>query len=163
LFIALSEDYELQFAQLMTSRTQQGENSLTRLTQSALKVMDLQFEYRCLFMFIYSAGHNQHSILNQVSAKWIHNLSGFTSMISSLIKAKILNKSILEKENFEIFKFQYINLFTTWLVSHSIYDGTLPLALCKEVYAKGVLMAFYPFVTVKGKAELRKLLRSKLH
>lgn len=162
LFIALSEDYEIQFAQLFNARAQQGDYSLTRLIQSGMKVMDLQFEYRCLFMFIYSAGLNQNIILNQVTAKWIHNLSNFTSMISSLVKLKILDKSILKKSNYEIFKFQHINLYTTWLVSYAIYDRALPLPYSKEVYAKGMMMTFYPFLTAKGKAELAKLLKSKL-
>lgn len=162
LFIALSEDYETHFTQLMKSSAVQRVPSLTQLIQSTLKVMDLQYEYRCLFKFIYSAGLNQHIILNQVSAKWTKNLSNFTLMISGLVEAKILDRSILNKANYERFKFQHINLLTTWLVSHSIYDRTLPLAHCKEVYAKGVMMTFHPFLTKKGKTELVEVLKSKL-
>jgi len=162
LFVALSENYEIQFNQLIKSLSVKAAPSLTQVFQSALKVMDLQYEYRCIFMFIYSASPNQHIILNQVSTKWKNNLSIFTMMISGLVKAKILDKSILRKETFEIFRFQHINLLTTWLISFSIYDKTLPLTRCKKVYAKGVMMTFYPYLTKKGKTELVKLLKSKL-
>ncbi|HQR91774.1 MAG TPA: hypothetical protein PLZ97_00435, partial [Sediminibacterium sp.] len=61
--------------------------------------------------------------------------------------------SILEKEHFLIFNFQFVNLYTTWIVSKEMYDTNLDIVKAKQIYLKGIMHCFVPYFTKTGKKQ----------
>jgi AcrR family transcriptional regulator len=157
LVVGLSDDYENKFNELIASFSPDGEVNLAGLADSMEKVMRLQYEYRCLMLFVCATGLGQDLMIRQISAKWNKNLDRFKDQILGMVKAGILVRTVLEPENFEILKFQYINLLTTWLVSQTLYDRNKPLSKTRKNYIKGILLTFYPHLTRKGKTELDRI------
>jgi AcrR family transcriptional regulator len=162
LFIGLSDDYENHFNELMKSFSWNGEVNLTKLAELIKGIMLLQYEHRCLMLFVCATGLNQDLLINQVSARWSHNSSRFSNLITGLVVSKIMEKRVLEKENLEVLKFQHINLLTTWLVSNTIYDKHHSLNKNMNKYLKGILLTFHPHLTTKGKNELKRIIKISL-
>lgn len=162
LFIGLSDDYENHFNDLMESFSWNGEVNLTKLAGLLKKVMHLQYEHRCLMLYICATGLNQDVLIKQISERWNNNSANFTNLIRGLVASNIMNKRVLEKEHLEILKFQHINLLTTWLVSNTIYDKNQSLNKNIVKYLKGTLLTFHPHLTLKGKRELNKIMKSAL-
>jgi AcrR family transcriptional regulator len=160
LIIGLSDDYENQFNELIKSFSPEGGVSLTKLYFSMEKVMKLQYEHRCLMLFVCATGLDQDLIIRQISAKWNKNLMRFKAQIVSMVNEGILDKSVLIPENFEVLKFQYINSLTTWLVSQTLYDMDRQLSKSIRIYLKGILYTFYPYLTRKGKTELVQIFKN---
>jgi AcrR family transcriptional regulator len=159
LIVALSDDYEQQYGELHKSFSKEGRVSLIQLAELMEKVMQLQYEHRCLMLFVCATGISQDEVYRQISAKWNSNLQRFKYRIVSLVEGGILDQSALVSENLEILRFQYINLFTTWLVSQTLYDIDRPLHKSKKIYIKGILYTFYPYLTRKGKTELEQIIQ----
>ena len=158
LFVAISEEYEERFSQIKSDFTFSGDFSLVVLRDLLLVIMDLQYEYRCLMLFACATGLNQTKMKEQITAKWKHNLSGFMDMIEGLVALHIMTPKALEDEHFQMIKFQYINLLTTWLVSYTLYDFEKALADKKAIYLRTILLGFEPYLTSKGKLQLAGIL-----
>src|SRR5690606_23143701 len=146
LFVALSEEYESQFASLVGSYTWADGVSLTSLMKLLDRVMDLQYRHRCLMLFVCSITLSHEVMLAQISGKWKQNLPGFTRLIQMFVEARILQPRVLEGRHMDIVRFQHINLLTTWLVSYTLYDADRPLKRMKRVYLTGVMLALYPYM-----------------
>lgn len=159
LFIALSEEYEDRFTQIRSSVTITSEFNLVVLRDLLSIIMDLQYEYRCLMLYACATGLNQEKMKSQITAKWKHNLSGFTGMIQGLVALNILTPKAMEEEHFQIIKFQHINLLTTWLVSYTLYDYEHDLATKKATYLRAIFLGFKPYLTTKGKNQLASILK----
>ncbi len=159
LIVGLSEAYDNDFRELVGSISYEGGINLTKLANSMEKVMQLQYEYRCLMLFVCATGLDQDLVIRNISIKWNRNFERFKKQISGLIDAGILDPSVLESENFEALKFVYTNLLTTWLVSQTLYDKEKSLRKTKKIYIKGILHSFYPYLTRKGKTELDQILK----
>lgn len=158
LFVALSEEYENQFASLLGSFSWADGVSLASLKKLLDQVMDLQYAHRCLMLFVCSTTLSHEVMLAQITRKWKQNLPGFTRLMGLLVQAKILQPRVLEERHMEIVRFQHINLLTTWLVSYTLYDAERPLKRMKGIYLAGVLLVFHPYMTAKGRREMEGLM-----
>jgi hypothetical protein len=96
----------------------------------------------------------------QVARSWNKSLVGVKILFQNMVNSNLLEQKVLEPENFEVIKFQYVNLLTTWLVSYTLYDHKLSLKDAKKIYVKGVLGLFRPYTTRKGKLELNMLMNT---
>lgn len=150
LFAGLSKKYQEEYLSLRSSYPWNNEYSLPKLYDYMGTIMDLQYEHRCLLLYVNSTGVNQKVMLKQITASWRENLTGFEEMLSLLVKMELLTGEILKKEFFLIVRFQFINLFTTWLVSFTIYDNNLSYKKMKAIYQKGIIYSLYPYLTQKG-------------
>lgn len=157
LVVGLSDDYENKFSELISSFSPDRNITLTKLADSMGSVMQLQYEYRCLMMFVCATGLGQELVIQAISTKWSKNLERFSKQIKNLVDVGVLDKTVLLPKNFEILKFQYTNLLTTWLVSQTLYDSNRPLSKSIKIYIKGILFTFYPYLTRKGISELNKI------
>jgi len=160
LIVGLSEAYDIEFKTLTSSFSWEGGIDLFKLASSMAKVMSLQYDYRCLMLFACATGLGSDPVMTEISAKWNRNLDRFKSQLLAFVEAGIMDRTVLLPENFEVLKFQYINLLTTWLVSQTLYDKNKPIGRTKKVYIKGILLTFDRFLTRKGKLELTQVFKT---
>jgi hypothetical protein len=74
-----------------------------------------------------------------------------------LVNNGLVQPEILEEPNFEIFTFQFVSIFTTWVISLEIYHSDRPYNEIKTIYLKGILNCFYPYLTKKGMQQISLL------
>lgn len=156
LFAALSVDYDKQLFELLESFSWGVQISFDSLKNLMSKIMDLQYENRCLIIFATSAGLNKTIMSEQIEKSWNSSLSGVKVLFKNMVDAGLLTKNSVAPKNFEILRFQYVNLLTTWLVSYTLYDHKLSLKEVKRIYLMGILTLFIPFLTQKGKLQLKQ-------
>jgi len=154
LFVGLSEDYEAQFAQLLGNFSWGNDYSFGHLAALISKVMDLQYEHRCLMLFAASAGVTRNVMLRQITQRWSENSGAFRRLINVLLENDLVDSRLKQEKYLRVLQFQHINTFTTWLVSYTLYDQEKVYSKVKPIYLKGIIGAFHPFATRKGRAQL---------
>ena len=157
LFVALSQDYDLRFQELMIQFGGETKLSFEWLVTVFSAIMDLQYEYRSAIIFVATTNSSQKDMHGQITNSYKSNSKQVGSTLEGLIKSGLIKPDIMEPGIFEVFSFQYINLFTTWVISLEIYHSTRSYKKMKPVYLKGILGCFYPYLTRKGLSQINKL------
>ncbi|WP_113921982.1 TetR/AcrR family transcriptional regulator [Cognataquiflexum aquatile] len=157
LFVAISKDYDEQFANLFLNFDETESPSFERLYKICSVVMDLQYEYRSAIIFVSTTNSGQKEIHERVTESYKSNFEQVRWSVLPLIDAGLITSEILQPEKFEVFSFQYVSLFTTWVISLEIYHTTKPYAEMKPVYLKGILGCFFPYLTEKGLKEFQEI------
>jgi AcrR family transcriptional regulator len=157
LFVALSQDYDLCFQELMASIGGNLTVSFEWLATVYAAIMDLQYEHRSTIIFVATTSSGQREMHEQVTRSYKTNSQQVSQMAKVLIDGGLIKPEILEPENFEVFCFQHVNLFTTWVISLEIYYSTSSYKKMKPVYLKGIFGCFYPYLTNKGMEQFKSL------
>lgn len=157
LFVALSQDYDLRFQELMTSFGGNQTISFEWLATVYSAIMDLQYEYRSTIIFAATTNSAQKEMHEQVTRSYKTNGQQVSQMLKVLVDAGLIKPELKEPEHFEVFCFQHVNLFTTWVISLEMYYNTSSFKKMKPVYLKGIFGCFYPYLTKKGLAQYKLL------
>ena len=157
IFVALSQDYDNNFSQLLSSFDFMGEMTFQQLAEVYSAIMDLQYEYRSAIVFVATTSSAQIEMHSQITSSYKTNSEQMESSIRMLVNNGLVQPEILEEPNFEIFRFQIVNLFTTWVISLEIYHSGRSYSEMKPVYLKGILNCFYPYLTKKGMQQMSLL------
>lgn len=154
LFVGLSEQYENELNE-MTSRFQFGPDlDLGKLTAYFSKVMDIQYKHRSVILFFSVMHQSQSVMMGQLLKTWLHRQTRLENLANTLVSIGLLDNNILEPKEFAIFRFQYVNLFTTWMVSYSLYDSGKSFESMKPIYLEGIFRVFEKYLTEKGVAQM---------
>ena len=158
LFVALSQDYDIRFQELMMQFGGERKVSFEWLVKVFSAVMDLQYEYRSAIIFVATTSSSQKEMHNQITKSYKTNSKQVSQSVESLLKAGLVKPFILDPKAFEVFCFQYVNLFTTWVISLEIYHSSSSYKKMKPIYLKGILGCFYPYLTIKGRNQMNKII-----
>lgn len=157
LFVGLSEQYEIELNDF-TARFQLGPDlDFQRLTMFFSEVMDIQYKHRSVILFFSVMHQSQTLMMAQVMKTWVNRQSRLEGLANLLVNSGLLNSTILEPKEFVIFRFQYVNLFTTWMMSYSLYDSEKSFESMKPIYMSGIMRAFEKHLTETGKSQLEAL------
>ena len=157
LFVALSQDYDIRFQELMVQFGEEMKVSFEWLVKVFSAVMDLQYEYRSAIIFVATTSSSQIEMHHQITKSYKANSKQVGQSVERLLKAGLVKPVILDPKVFDVFCFQYVNLFTTWVISLEIYHNTSSYKKMKPVYLKGILGCFYPYLTTKGRNQMNKI------
>jgi AcrR family transcriptional regulator len=157
LFAGMSKVYQEEYELLVSNFNWESKISLNQLYQLNGQIMDLQYKHRCLLLYTCGTSINQKVMISQIGKTWKSNLGGFEKLIVMLIDAGLIKENARDENAFIQLRFQYINLFTTWLVSYTIYDAKQSYKKMKPVYQKGILESLMPYLTSKGLKQFRAL------
>lgn len=157
LFVALSQDYDIRFQELMMQFAGETKVSFEWMAKVFSAIMDLQYEYRSAIIFVATTSSSQKEMHHQITKSYKANSKQVSQSVEHLLNAGLVKPVILEPKVFDVFCFQYVNLFTTWVISLEIYHSTSSYKKMKPVYLKGILGCFFPYLTIKGKNQLNKI------
>lgn len=157
LFVAISKDYDIRFQELMVQFGGEKKLSFTWLVNVYSAIMDLQYEYRSAIIFVATTNSSQKEMHGQITSSYRTNSSQVGKSLEGLIQAGLLKPDIMEPKKFEVFSFQHISLFTTWVISLEIYQSTRSYKKMKPVYMKGILDCFFPYLTRKGNRQINAM------
>ncbi len=153
LFIAIAKDYEEKLFELRKSRSF-GEPDFNNFINTASKVMDLQYEYRCAMIYIVSSLQLKDDMRTHLHEAYTNNRDNIKKTVEHYVNTKIFKRKILDAHNYEVFLFQITTLFTNWIFNLSLYDFHKAYAEMKPIYMRGIFSVFLPYLTEKGSKEL---------
>jgi AcrR family transcriptional regulator len=157
LFVGLSEQYEIELNDF-TARFKLGPDlDFQTLAMFFSEVMDIQYKHRSVILFFSVMHQSQTLMMIQVMKTWVNRQSRLEGLANILVNSGLLNSTILQPKEFVVFRFQYVNLFTTWLMSYSLYDSEKSFESMKPIYMSGIFRAFGKYLTEKGKFQLETL------
>jgi AcrR family transcriptional regulator len=147
LFVDISRDYDLQFNALISDARWQQPLTLRLLAEQFSAIMDLQYAYRSAILGITQAIGNENALMKQVLSSYRENRKGVRIFMEQMARQGMIDPAILEPELFETVQFQLVNLFTTWLLSLSLYDNRAGYRKMKPLYLKGIVYLLRPYLT----------------
>jgi AcrR family transcriptional regulator len=157
LFVALSQDYDTRFQELMMKFGGEKKMSFEWLVTVFSAIMDLQYAYRSAIIFVAATNSSQKEMHHQITKSYKTNSKQVLPTIEGLLNAGLVKPTILEPKIFEVFFFQHMNLFTTWVISLEIYYSASSYKKMKPVYLKGILSSYFPYLTPKGHNQIATL------
>lgn len=157
LFVGLSEQYEIELNELTTTFQFGSDLAFGKLIAYFSKVMDIQYKHRSVILFFSVMHQSQSVMMGQLLKTWLNRQSRLENLINTLVGINLLKKDILDPHEFAVFRFQYVNLFTTWLVSFSLYDSEKSYESMKPIYLDGIFRVFEEYLTENGKEQFDTL------
>lgn len=143
LFIAISNDYEEKLKQI-----NEEYNLITKeLTFQSIRdrfslIMNHQYNYRCAILYISCFSNSDLEMREHIKETYRNNKEKIYALLQGMVKLDLLNDDILEEENFQLFNFQLVNLFTTWVIHFEIYDKKEGFEKIKPIYLEGIMQCF---------------------
>jgi AcrR family transcriptional regulator len=153
LFVAIAEDYEKKLKELRQNRSP-GTLSIHSFIEIRSEIFDLQYNYRCAIRFIIASIPHQKELKSHIHDAYSNSCASIEHTITTLIDAGLLQQKILRDGTFDVFLFQFTNLFTNWVINLELYDNDKAIQEVKPVYLKGILSVFIPYLTQKGHDQL---------
>jgi hypothetical protein len=89
-----------------------------------------------------------------ISQTYANSRLNIRALIEAHVQAGSLKSQILTEDTYDVFLFQFTNLFTNWVINLELYDNGKEYASLKPIYLKGIISVFLPFLTEKGKIEV---------
>jgi hypothetical protein len=77
--------------------------------------------------------------------------------VEALVATGHLEPSVLLPEAYEVFRFQFINLFMAWVVNLELFDYDRGYEAMKPVYLEGIVNCLLPHMTPFGREEFNRL------
>lgn len=149
--VGIMQDYEHRMGELLQDFDWNSGTIFEQHFKVLDIIMDLQYEFRCIFVFLAAQNRSSLQLSQAIEVSYLGRIDGMHMRIKTMVESKLLEPRILEKEQLNIFLFQYTTVLTHWVVSHEIFHSRSKYQDMKPVYIKGALYLFLPFLTKKGK------------
>lgn len=158
LLVAISMDYETKLTEITTSFPySNADNFLYDQIKLYSLIMDNQYHYRCVMIYASGTSNSRKEMINQINLRYRGSKERFRLLTDRLVDLKFLDSKILEYPNFEVFKFKFITVFTTWVINLEIYDKEEGYAKMKPIYLEGIASCFLLFATPKAKKIIEEI------
>lgn len=148
LLVAISLDYEIKLTEI-TSNFIYSTNDNFLLEQLKLfsLIMDNQYHYRCVMIYASATSNSRKDMINQINSSYKDSKERFLLLTNRLIDLHFLESKVLEYPNFEVFRFKFMTVFTSWVINLEIYDKEEGYEKMKPIYLQGIASCFLPFAT----------------
>ncbi|ULQ55813.1 TetR/AcrR family transcriptional regulator [Flavihumibacter rivuli] len=151
LMVGIMRDYEHELSELIHQFDWGKGPDFANSVDIMDRVLDLQYEYRCAIAFLAITTKNQPELHQHIEGSYYNRIDGIRMRTSYMVEKKLLHPQILEKENWEVYCFQYTNLLTTWVISQEMYHSKKAYKKMKPVYILGAMNLYIPYLTREGK------------
>jgi AcrR family transcriptional regulator len=156
LIVAIAGEYEEKYYEIL-QRSGQDLDTLEKIVRLISAIMDLQYHYRCAILTVVASSSSQKVLFKQIQESYHKNVENFSAFIQLLVSNKIAGEMLLQKEELSVFRFQYVNLHTTWVVSLELYDHPAGYKKMKPLYLKGIVNCFLPYLTPIGMKQYKAI------
>lgn len=158
LFVSIAKEYETKVAHFsVISPKNEMPIDFEALVMLFSQIMDIQYEYRCAIVAVVSSSSRQTKISRQVKNTYPERKESFRKLVAVLVDQGLLSENLLNEYELAILTFQFMNLFTTWIVVMETYDQGMNYKALKSKYLTGIMWVFFAHLTPKGKRQFKKL------
>lgn len=156
LIVAIAGEYEEKYYELL-QKIAVDLSTLEKVARFVSAVMDLQYDYRCAILAVVASSSSQKVMFKQIQESYNKNVANFSAFIQLMVSNKMVGEVLLQKEELSVFRFQYVNLHTTWVVSLELYDHPAGYRKMKPLYLRGIINCFLPYLTPNGMKQYKAL------
>ncbi|MBS4058994.1 MAG: TetR/AcrR family transcriptional regulator [Bacteroidetes bacterium] len=151
IFVAMGEAYQAKLADIRSEFVAEHPNfTFPDLFELFGKVMDNQYVYRCTVMYSASSGNSRDGIIQHINETYRRSKLFIRALAEKLVSNQSLKQEILDESNYPVFEFQFINLFTSWVISKEIYYPEQPYLEMKPLFLEGLFRLFEPYLLDKS-------------
>lgn len=151
--LAIYEQYEKDLAAIASSH---GSESFQDWFALFSDVLDLIHEYRFALSYILLNPLKDRNLSEHIEKTYEMSRDNIRQRIEAMVHTGLLEERILNRENYDIFLFQYTNLSITWIISLKIYDKDAAYKDRKPVYIKGIMNCMEPYLTKAGRSDFEQ-------
>jgi AcrR family transcriptional regulator len=150
IFVAIGEAYQANLADIRNEFLAEYPNyTFPDLFVLFGKIMDNQYKYRCTVMYSASSGNSRDGIIQHINETYRRSKYFLRGLAEKLVNNQSLKQEILDDSNYSVFEFQFINLFTSWVISKEIYYPEQPYLEMKPLFLEGIFRLFEPYLVDK--------------
>ncbi len=131
--------------------------SLLRYGRMFSAMMDNQYLHRCAIIAIFSFINAEKELFREIREHYPRSKESVKVFVRSLVDAGYMDPSILKPKGYDVFAFQFVNLFMSWVTNHALFNVDMTYEEMKPVYMAGIMSSLRPFFTDKGKEEFDSL------
>jgi len=158
LLVAISLDYELKLHEITSKfEYKEGDNFLLEQLKLFSKIMDNQYHYRCVMIYASGTSNSRKEMITQINTSFRGSSERLQLLVNHLIDLGFLDSKINENLNFEVFKFKFITVFTSWIIHLEIYDKKKGYKKMKPIYLKGISSCFLPYALPHAKKLIEEI------
>lgn len=158
LLVAVSQEYEKKLEEIIANyQFSKPENFLEEQIKLYSLVMDNQYQFRCAMIYAAGTSSSRSEMVNQINTRFSGSKERFKLLVKRLLEFGFLQSSVLEPTCFEIFRFKFITVFTTWIIHFEIYDKEKTYQQVKPIYLEAIASCFILYATPKAKKIIQKI------
>lgn len=158
LLVAVSQEYEKKLEEIIANyQFSKPENFLEEQIKLYSLVMDNQYQFRCAMIYAAGTSSSRSEMVNQINTRFSGSKERFKLLVKRLVEFGFLQSSVLEPTCFEIFRFKFITVFTTWIIHFEIYDKEKTYQQVKPIYLEAIASCFILYATPKAKKVIQKI------
>jgi len=147
LFVAISEAYQANLNQIRNDfLMEKPQYNLSDIEIFFSRIMDNQYHYRCATLYTAGAGNSKNELNIHIIESYRNHKAYIRRLAENFVKCQSLKEEILHDSNYSIFEFQFVNLFTSWVISKEIYYSDQPYSEVKPLFLKGLFRLFDPYL-----------------
>jgi hypothetical protein len=147
IFTELGVEYVGKFINLINS-IENYNNNLADYFRAFPMIFDLQLKYKPVFTYMAMATASDTKIFKQMRESYTQDYKRIMEDIKVLCEKGYLKTTILD--DFEVFFFQLVILFSMWVPDASVYSVKIPFKKLRKKYTLAIVLLYYPYLTPKG-------------
>ncbi len=153
LIVGITEEFQERLAELINVQSDKLHH-LENFHKYLDALLDVQYNYRCAVRYIFTSSPEQLALSDHIRKNHLKALTSIRERLRMLVNNGDLKPSIFERENLDIFLFQYTGLLTVWVNNLEIYGEQKSYKELKSIYIRGIMDLFMPHATPAGKEKL---------
>lgn len=163
LLIAVAKEYEKALAVIIENNSyNETEDFIVQTFKLYGKIMDNQFKYRCAIIYVAGTSNSRKEMVYQINSSYKNSKERILMLVQNLVLMGFLKQDILKPDLFDVFNYQFVNLFTTWPIQLEIYDKEQGYEIMKPIYLQGIANCFKIYATEKGLQSIDKIYFNQL-
>lgn len=157
LIVAIAEEFNERNKEIESVFAAEPGVSLTRYAKKFSVMMDNQYLHRSAIIAIFSFINAEKELFRDIRDYYPRSKDSIRIFVRNLVDAGYLEPSILQRKGYEVFAFQFVNLFMSWVTNHALFNVDKTYEEMKPVYLSGILSSLRPYFTEKGRTEFEGL------
>lgn len=157
LIVAIADDFNERNRAIEATFSEFPGINLLRYARMFSAMMDNQYLNRSAIVAIFSIVSAEKELFREIKEAYPRSRQSVRIFVKTLVGAGYLEANILQRKGYEVFCFQFVNLFMSWVVNHALFNADRTYADMKPVYLAGIMSSLRPFLTSKGLQEFEAL------
>jgi AcrR family transcriptional regulator len=157
LIVAIADEFNERNRDIEAAFSAETGISLSRFARMFSAMMDNQYLHRCAIIAIFSFINAEKELFREIKDAYPRSRESVRIFVKSLSDAGFVDPILLQRKNYEIFSFQFVNLFMSWVVNHALFNADRTYLEMKPSYLAGILASLRPYFTQKGHEEFDAL------
>jgi AcrR family transcriptional regulator len=160
LFIAILEEYNFKISEVVSYKQELGQKfNFLWYVDYLSDIMDLMYQYRVVINYSLIEGQNLE-MNHHIKDSYLNNKELLLKRVEYMESLGLIDSQLLNESEFRIFLLQYFSISSFWINIFQRMEIEKAYSEVKTEYLEAILACFKPYLTQKGKSELKLALEN---